>query len=412
MKTLRELRDSFERLSAEAAALIDAAVGEKPEDGRALTEDESKRYKALVSQLDTLAAEIQRREKTEPTQRVPGDPIRPQHDQRGRGNGYHPTSSTKDDVNALFVRYIRQKPNVNDAYLASDYQAAVMEEHRASNDTDMNIGTAADGGDLVPVGHYNGIIARRDEMAIDTRVGVMDIPGQGTTVNVPIDIEADGEFVSTNEASAFDRDAPAVDQVAMTLVKYTKKIELSYELLQDEASRLLPFIENWIGRGMGRTQNSLLLTEVLANGTAGLTLDSATLIDDSEIPELVYTLQEEYEDGAVWLMRRATQGFVRGLVGDAFQFSPTPAGTDRGRADLWGFPVYSTQYAGARAASGKSLVFGNFNYVGRRLAPAIQFLRDPYTLAHLGQVRFLYYFRTVYKVLQAEAIQYATHPSA
>jgi hypothetical protein len=37
-------------------------------------------------------------------------------------------------------------------------------------------------------------------------------------------------------------------------------------------------------------------------------------------------------------------------------------------------------------------------------------LRDPYTVD--GKVVLKYYFRAVYKVLQAEAILYATHPSA
>lgn len=404
MKTVRELEEKFEQLNAQASGLIDSATEEE----RALSVDEEKRYKELVSQMDTLSGEIQRRKKSE----GPEQPIRPQPT-GARANGYHPTKTTKDDINSLFARYIRQKPGESDPYLAVEYAAASQEELRASNDTDMNIGTAADGGNTVPTGHYNGIIARRDEMAIDTKVGVTDIPGVGTTVNVPVDNEADGEFVSTNEVAAFDRDAPALDKVTMTLVKYTKKIELSYELLQDESSRLLPFIENWVGRGMARTQNNLMVTEALANGTAGLTLDAAAAIGATEIPELVYTLQEEYEDGAVWLMRRATQGYLRGLASSSiFSFAPHPGGSDRGRSQLWDFPVYSTQYMGARAASGKSLLFGNFAFMGRRLAPTIQVLRDPYTLAHLGQVRLLYYFRTVYKVLQAEAIQYATHPSA
>ena len=59
------------------------------------------------------------------------------------------------------------------------------------------------------------------------RLGVQNIPGIGTTVNVPLDAEADGEFVSTAEAAANDRDAPAVGTVAMTLTKYTKRIEIS-----------------------------------------------------------------------------------------------------------------------------------------------------------------------------------------
>jgi HK97 family phage major capsid protein len=60
----------------------------------------------------------------------------------------------------------------------------------------------------------------------------------------------------------------------------------------------------------------------------------------------------------------------------------------------------------------KSLVFGNFGFVGMRLAPDMTVLRDPYSKAGNGQVVFHYYFRTVYKVLIAEALQYGTHPTA
>ena len=138
---------------------------------------------------------------------------------------------------------------------------------KASNDTDMNIGTAADGGDAVPTGHYQGIIARRNEGMLTNQLRIMTIPGKGTTVNVPIDNEADGEFVSTNEVAAFDRDAPAISKVAMTLVKYSKKVELSVELLEDEDSNLLSFLNDFVGRGLAKTHNALLLTEAAASGT-------------------------------------------------------------------------------------------------------------------------------------------------
>ncbi|MGA1784927.1 MAG: phage major capsid protein [Pontimonas sp.] len=289
---------------------------------------------------------------------------------------------------------------------------------KASNDTDMNIGTSADGGYLVPTGHYNGIISRLDESALYGPLGVMQIPGVGTTVNVPIDNEADGEFISTAETTAFDRDAPAIGQVQMTLVKYTKKVEMSYELLQDEDSRLLAFLDDFVGRGMAKTHNSLLITAALAGGTAGLTLDAAAAIGAAEVPELMYKLAGEYADGAAWVMDRTTEGYLRGKVGDNFQFVPTPAGTNAGSQrntvgrDLFGAPVYNTTSMPDIGAGLKSLMFGNFRYMGMRLAPDITVLRDPYSKAANGQVVLHYYFRTVYKVLQAEAIQYATHPTA
>jgi len=240
----------------------------------------------------------------------------------------------------------------------------------------------------------------------------MDIPGKGTTVNVTIDNEADGEFVVTTEANDFDRDAPALDTVAMTLLMYTKTIQLSYQLLEDEDSKLLAFISDWVGRGMSKTHNSLLLTEARASGTAALTLDAAAAIGATEIPELVYLLPDGYEEGSAWIMKRATEGKIRSLQGDPFLYNPNPAGSERGRPEIGGYPVYNSGYASAVTASAKSLIYGNFSYMGVRDPGGMTFLRDPYSLARKGQVQFHYYFRTVYKVLQAEAILYATHPTA
>lgn len=287
-----------------------------------------------------------------------------------------------------------------------------------SNDTGMNIGTPGDGGYAVPTGHYPEIIARRDEMMLATLLGCRPIPGKGTTVNVPIDAEDHGEFVTTaemgddNSTNVYDRDAPALDVAVMTLVKKTKKIELTEELLEDEDSNLMAFLGDWIARGIAKTHNSMLLTEVLANGTAALVLDSATAIGATEIAELVYKLPDGYEDGRVaWVMKKATEGAIRSLVGDGFQFAPTPAGMIAGeRPGLWNYPVYNSAYAGALQASGKSMIFGNWWYVGYRDGRTLSFLRDPYTVD--GKVILKYSFRQVYKVLQAEAILYASHPTS
>ena len=298
--------------------------------------------------------------------------------------------------------------------------AGALNEARASNNTGMNIGTAADGGNAVPTGHFGQIIARRDEQMLAPRLGVRRIAGVGTTVNVPIDDEADGEFITKaemgddNSTYAFDRDAPALGTVAMTLVKYTKKIELTDELLQDEDSNLLAFIEEFIGRGMAKTHNELLVTAALASGTAALTLDSATAIDEAEIPELYYLLPDYYatdEASVAWLMRRSTEGAIRGLAGTTnFYYAPTPGGGVGMRPTLWGAPLYNTGKMPAIGGGYKSLLFGNFYYMGLREAPAMSILRDPYTVD--GKVILKYYFRCVYKVLQAGAIVYATHPTA
>lgn len=291
---------------------------------------------------------------------------------------------------------------------------------KASNDTDMNVGTAADGGNAVPTGHFQQIVARRDDLMLATKLGVRNIPGKGTTVNVPIDNEADGEFVSTAEAAAQDRDAPALGTVAMTLAKYTKMVELSDELMIDEDSNLMTFLSDFVGRGMAKTHNSLLNTAVAAGGTNLKTLAATAAIAAGEPQDMVFNndLANYLDDSnsVAWVMRASTHGAIAKLQGDPFIYQVTPQG-DNGngkpsRGSLLGYPVHYSAAVPAPATSAKSLLFGNFFYVGVRNEPEFTVLRDPFSASATGQLRLHYYFRTIYKVLVAEAVGFATQAAS
>ena len=299
------------------------------------------------------------------------------------------------------------------AYFIRTGDAGAM---KASNDTDMNVGTAGDGGNAVPTGHFQNIIARRDESMLARQLGVTLIPGKGTTVNVPLDGEADGEFVVKGEGTAFDRDAPAIGQAAMTLGKYTKKIELSVELLEDEDSRLLDFLANFVGRGMAKTHNDLLITEALANGTK--TDDfSQTAIAAGDLEQMVFDddLSAYLDDsGSVgWIMKPSTYASVISIASSNTRFYHANVGdTASPRPTVLGYPVFFSNKISAIGSGNKSVIFGNMSQIGYREAPGLTFLRDPYSKAGNGQVVLHYYFRTVYKVLQAEAVGYGQHATA
>jgi len=377
---LRELRQKRAEVIAQARAILDKADGEN----RAITAEEQSAYDALAAQAENMQADIARREALETEERelaaTIGEPIRPDPGQR------------LDSETRAFLSYLRTgQRNM---------------ELRASNDTDMNITTAADGGVAVPTGLFHGIIAKRNEAMLARVLGVRNIPGRGTTVDVPYDNGDANVFVSTNEVGSFDRDAPVLGKVSMTLVKYTKKIQLSYELLEDEDARVMEFLSDYVGRAMANTHNNLLITAALASGTSN-TLAAAAAATATDVTELVYALKGEYADGAQWVMKRATEGAFRALTGNVYQCAPTPAGP---MGSLWGFPVRNSEYVEAIATTKKSLIFGNFNFMGMREAPELTMLRDPYSSAATGQVNLFYYFRVVYKVLIAEAIQYGVHP--
>ena len=396
----RELRAQRAELLKKANALVEKSE----EEDRDFTPEEQVEYDDNLAQADGMEKRAERLEKFGEVvgniQDVIGNRKAPGHNRIGLG----------DTEERAWCHYIRTGDHGGLQF------GGFPGEQRASNDTTMNITTAADGGYAVPTGHYQGIIAKRDEGDLTVKLGVQNIPGQGTSVNVPVDDEDDGEFVSTAESVGFDRDAPALSQKTMTLVMYTKKVDLTYQLLRDEDSRLMEFLNDFVGRGLAKTRNSLLLTEVAANGTSFKSFASATVIAVDELEAIsFYEGLDPYLDdtGSVaWVMRRSVHGEIV-LLDDANtrRYANNQMGNEGGPT-LLGFPVKYSGKSGATAASTKSVYFGNWNFVGVREDPAMTMLRDPYTRSSYGEVILNYYFAIDYAVLQAEAIGYGVHPSA
>lgn len=381
----RELRAQRAELLDKAEALVNAAE----EENRDFNTEEQATYDDLMKQEKELEARAQRLEKI-------GEVIE---------NRQMPAVNRiklGDTEERAFCHYVRTGDDGG------------LKELRASNDTTMNITTNVDGQYLVPTGHYNQVIARRDDSDLTVQLGLRNIPGKGTTVNVPIDNEADGEFVLTTESSGFDRDAPATTYKAMTLAAYTKKVDLTYQLLEDEDSRLMEFLADFVGRGMAKTRNSLLLTEVASNGTALKTFNSATAIAVDELETIPYNdaLGNYLDDtrSCAWVMKRSVHGEIILLDDSSIRrYADNQMG---GGNMLLGFPVKYTEKSGATAASTKSVYFGNWNFVGFREGNQFTMIRDPYTRSSYGEVILNYFYRVVYGVLVAEAIGYGVHPSA
>ena len=366
---------------------------------KALTVEEKTKDDGLVARISELDGEIARenRRKEIEASQAPAHLRLPRGDNFGQAFGHWVKTGDKGALDSA-------------GFEGSENGYTIQ---AASNATDMNIGTAADGGDTVPTGFYDQIVARRDETLLAAKLPIMRIPGIGTTVDVPYDNEADGEFVTKAEANAFDLDAPAMAKKSLTLVNYTKYTDVSYQLLEDTGVNLLAFLADFVGRGMAKTHNNLLLTEVAASGTSLKTFASATAIAFGE-PESIVGNNDlaDYldEDGAVaWVMRSSTHWAIKSLVSTSTRLYTQD--TDSGKQML-GYPVLFSQKAAAPAASAKSVYFGNWRRVGMREGNGLTFVRDPYTVAINAQVRLLWNFRTVYGVLTAEAIGYGVHPSA
>lgn len=278
-------------------------------------------------------------------------------------------------------------------------------------------GTDSEGGYLVPDDYFRGIIAKRDELSLVRMIpNVMRFRTNRDVINVPVENSSTAQFGLTAEEAAYDQVEPTFSQVAINIYKFTRKLVMSEELETDEDSGLQSFISNWVGRAVARTENQYFINGtgtsqpqgILAGGTAALTLDNAASVTAAEVPEIVGTLSDEYQDGAVWIMQQSVENAIRSLQGNQFLFAPTPYGTP-GQRQLWDYPVYNSDRMPAGTTGLKSIAFGNMEFYGwADHTSGFSVQRDPYTAADNGQIVLRWRFRFGGAVLLAEAINYAT----
>ena len=295
---------------------------------------------------------------------------------------------------------------------------------RKASKAALQEGTTTEGGYLVPDDEYGSIIAKRDEESIISKLGLMRVTTDRDKYNFPTENASLAKFTLVAEEGAISaaEEEPTFAQVSVPVYKFTKLIKVSEELLEDDNSNLEAFLTNAIGRAVADTENYYALigagsTEpqgAFVGGTAGLSFDSASAIGAAEIPELMGKLGSPYHNGAAWVMDPATWFYLKGLSGNPFVFTSGVArlsGTVDGPT-LEGYPVVLNSNVANIAASAKSLMFGNFNYMGFVTNRGLRIRRLNELYAGNGQIGILATYRFGCAVLQAEAFQYATHPSA
>jgi HK97 family phage major capsid protein len=403
--SVRELRAQRYEIMQRAKAIVEDAEAR----GQMLTPTQTRQYDSLMREADDLVQEIRKAE-------TGGNWI-----EAYSGRSFRLGLSDEERALAHYIR-TGDRSGLSDLNLRAtdgNFDAEVILpkriETRAVVDSTMNITTAGDGGNLVPTGFVQQVAARRNEIRLSTKLGCVPVPGKGTTVYYPYESSGPELFGLTSEQSDghtnnYERDALQPGKKAFTLAKYTKKIELTEELLEDEDAQLLDWISDSVGRSYGMTLNYLLLTEVAANGTSFKTFSSASVIGVDELESIAYNddLAPYLDDGnsTSWVMKKSVHGEIV-LLDDANtrRYSDNTLGPG-----LLGYPVNYSNYAGATQASAKSVYFGNWRYVGERLAPELRLLRDPYSVDGLVVLKFA--FRVAYGVLQAYAVGFAVHPSA
>jgi HK97 family phage major capsid protein len=284
-------------------------------------------------------------------------------------------------------------------------------------------GTDSEGGYLVPNDVLNQITEKRDEQNLLSSMGITPYSTDRDKFDFPAEDTAMTDFTIVAEEATHTpaQNEPDFAMPQALLYKFVKLIKISEELDEDYNTGLAGFLTRAIGRSWASTENYYVQIGsgsgqpqgVFVGGTAGLTLASASAIAANEPMDLIGKLKIPYRDRAVMVMNRTTGATLSGLTGNQFVFRQPPAsqawanGEDLGI----GYPVKLTEDAAAIGASAKSMLFGNFEFYGWVRNRSLRILRLGELYRETGQIGIRAWFRAGGVVLQAEAFQYATHPT-
>lgn len=271
----------------------------------------------------------------------------------------------------------------------------------------MNEGDDESGGAVVPTDFFSKVIELRDPSSVVRRMGAEIIPTSRLTINIPTEAIRLTAPAATNEsagATAVSRtinEVEPLDTIAVTVTNKTFLLRISEENLNDSAANIEGFIANRVAKNFAIVENSALKTAIYADVSNTVNAADDTTLAAADIFNTYYDLPEQYADGAVWLMKRATEGAIRQLTGSPFAFGATPQGTSdaAGQRTLLYNPVFNLADMDAIAASKKVVFFGDPYYVKlvQNGTMTIRRLNERY--ADTGEVGFVCSQRFAIKVI-------------
>lgn len=279
-------------------------------------------------------------------------------------------------------------------------------------------GTASEGGVIVPDDFFATVVEKRNAASWLRGSGVTVIQTSRDVVNIPYQSSTDALFVVAAEEAAYNQTEPTLDQVAVTVHKWTNLIKVSEELLTDQAANLEAFLSSKIAEKMAMTEgyyavlgtgSSQHAGVIGANDSDAITIydfASAAQIEPSEIMAIPYQLNSFYRSRATWAMVGETEAYLRGLETSnhfAFSAGPEAGGTGWALNQLLGRPLVNQDGMASIAASAKVILFGDWSYFTLVENGSLTIARNPYLYQANGQVGIFSKFRQGGAATQLEA---------
>lgn len=194
-------------------------------------------------------------------------------------------------------------------------------------------------------------------------------------------------------------------------------VDVSFQQLEDSAFNLEDVLNEEFSEQFGVTEGTALisgnavgkpegvLTNTAVIAARSTTASSGVLVGDDLI-DAFYALKDAYARNATWLMRRATVGIIRKLKATTGDYVWQPGLSADRPPTILGQPYLEAIDMPAVATSADSVLVGDFRR-GYLIADRIEIavVRDPFTQAGSGNIRFHARKRVGGQVVIAEAIK-------
>ncbi len=370
MEVLKRLID--ERASAweqYKAFLEEDRAGEDRADGPDFTAEEvakDERFREDLDRLDTRIeelTELEARNKRAAEQREEFEEI------TGRSAEREEARTAEADTEQLrkFLRGEVRAFEVNLAGLGTHVDRA----SGAYEMRDMTVGTTTAGGHAVPTAFRAQLYEHLVESSAirQTNVTVLTTAG-GENLQVPKTTAA-GTAAIVGEGTALAEADPAIGQVTLGAWKYGQLLQVSTELIMDEAVDLIGFLARDAGRALGNASGAHFVTGTGTNQPLGVMVAAGTGVTggtgivgvptSNELIDLFYSVADPYAANGFWLMRRATEGKIRKIKDSNGQYMWQP-GLQVGVPNMiLGRPLVTDPNVAATGTNNLAVAFGDFS---------------------------------------------------
>lgn len=287
----------------------------------------------------------------------------------------------------------------------------------------LTVGTDATAGNLAPAEYVNELIKVITEISPVRSVArirqtsnkEIEVPSKTATFAAAWTAETGTRSETTGYTTSLNT-IPTHELYAL--------VDISSALLEDSVFDLEAEMNTEFAEQFAKAEGAAFISGNGTNKPTGIT-DGSTVastaasavaaIATDDLMDLVHDLKSEYARTASFMLNRSTLGAIRKLKDTAGQyiFQTGFSGQSGLPNTILGHPYVEAPDVADIGASAKSVIFGDFRrgyMIVDRVALSV--LRDPYSQASSGNVRYIARRRVGGEVVLAEAMRVLAHPAS